>query len=381
MEWAEKLFLFGLTPAAAAGAVWGVFKLLKYSAPFKSAVLDTLTHPTRPPAVLLRHQYRIVRDVVIGSKHFGLKRVLLAAGVTCLWILALALGLLAYQTHLTFFGFVAAQYFAFASDHPMIYAALVLLTIAMLLIVVEVFDLLLTSRIFRLRSLAINALWLCIAYIVSLLAAAFLINICLEVVSIIDSLSVRHIPGVVVSSISRVITFAAHPWALPLLLVEGLLLLLSLQPFNPEALVALIPLGSFEDVFIIMGYVVLLPMLMSSIFVLTILNVAFFLGLLFVRTDLFLREKYGYDQKKILEEPVEYLGRVACCMAVILVLTINVCLLLFNQIAPPFDEKTSLSAPDLRAFSRRIGLHGLVLAAHDDVRAPRIVLAPEEQLA
>jgi hypothetical protein len=75
----------------------------------------------------------------------------------------------------------------------------------------------------------------------------------------------------------------------------------------------------------------LLPMLMTSIFALTILNIAYFFGLVFVRADLFLREKYGYDQKNILEEPVEYLGRVACCAAVVVVLAINLAVIAFGQ--------------------------------------------------
>jgi hypothetical protein len=350
MEWAENLYLFG-TPAVAAGAVWGVFKLLKNSAPLKSAVLNTLTNPTRPPTELLREQYSIVRGIVIGSKHFCLKRILLAVAVTGLWILALAaLRLLAPQT---FFGFVAVQYFVFAYDHPMIYAALVLLTITMLLIVVEVFDLLLTWTLFRQRSLAVNALWLCIAYVASLLAAAFLIGICTEAYFIIanapdekSALSIRHIPEIVVSAISRVIIFVAHPWELPFLLVQGLQW--SLQPFSMDDVAGFVIFQGINYAVTLLSYLALLPMLMLSIFALTTLNVAFFLGLLVVRIDLLLRVKYGYDQKKILEEPVEYLGRVASCVAFIVVLVINASVLLFNQTTPrPSDEKISFFAPDL----------------------------------
>jgi hypothetical protein len=64
-------------------------------------------------------------------------------------------------------------------------------------------------------------------------------------------------------------------------------------------------------------------MLMTGIFALSILNIAYFVGLFFVRVDLFLREKYAYDQTAILDDPVGYLGRVACCVAVVTVLLVN----------------------------------------------------------
>jgi hypothetical protein len=165
VHWLQNIFLFGLTPTLVVSAVWGIFKILKYSAPLKAAVLETLTNPERAPAELLRKQYWIVREVALGSKAFNKRRVIFSIGILGLWIIFL--GLCLYLVPDTFLGFVASIYFHFAAAHPLPYLALVVFTIAILLLVMELFDALLTSAIFRTNNLAFNAVLLMLAYAVS----------------------------------------------------------------------------------------------------------------------------------------------------------------------------------------------------------------------
>src|SRR6478609_9039719 len=94
-------------------------------------------------------------------------------------------------------------------------------------------------------------------------------------------------------------------------------------PFDFENAMAMSLMPGAAYTATLLTMMALLSMQMTSIFGLSILNVGYFIGLFLVRMDLFLREKYKYDQAAILKDPVEYLGRVACAVAVILILLVN----------------------------------------------------------
>jgi hypothetical protein len=67
----------------------------------------------------------------------------------------------------------------------------------------------------------------------------------------------------------------------------------------------------------------LLAMMSSCIMAVAIFNLAYMCGLAFIKIELFVRDKYGYDQSKIVESPIEYLGRVASVLAAIIVIVLN----------------------------------------------------------
>jgi len=73
----------------------------------------------------------------------------------------------------------------------------------------------------------------------------------------------------------------------------------------------------------VLSSVAFLAMLLTSVGMLSLLNLSYFLGLLVVRVEIFMREKYGYDQTEILKSPVEYLGRVVCVVATIIVVALS----------------------------------------------------------
>lgn len=323
-EWAAY-FLFGVTPIAAAGAMWAVFQFLKDSIPLKEAILETLTNPKRPPAERLREQYDVTRNKVIGSSFAGWKRLVAVTGAMTVWSAILTVQYtFAPQS---FLGVVASVISRFAANRPMPFIGLLLFTVMLLLVVIQVFDLLLTATVFRRSSIALNAGLLVFAYAVSLLASGFGATVSGEVylryeMNVANAFSLPDISKLIGRSIWITYLGVKTIYLLPASLILGIQMLF--QPFD-HLWFFKIAISYGNELFDVMfAHFAFLPLLMSSVMALTILNLAYFVGLLFVRIDYWYREKYKIDQTKILEQPVEYLGRIACCVTVFAVIAINI---------------------------------------------------------
>ena len=218
-----------------------------------------------------------------------------------------------------FLGFVADQYFQLCRAILALYLLLVAVTIVIFLAVIEVFDYLLSSIIFRKNGVILNVFLLLVAYLASMLVALLFTNICADrfyfTTNEVPVSSLSAVKMILISSAERLGRFVLNP-SFFIAFVFGSLKFL-FEPFDFDRAIGITFMHGAQYTVILLSTLAILPMLMTSIFALSILNIAYFVGLFFVRVDLFLREKYAYDQTAILDDPVGYLGRVACCVAVV----------------------------------------------------------------
>jgi hypothetical protein len=338
----ENLFAYGVIPAVATGGVWAVFQIMKFSTPLQQAVLESLTQPERPPATLLNEQYLILRQTLLGTRILARNRILFATGAVAIWIAGLLFSWLVLPD--LFLGFVAAFYFGFAISNPFLFIALIIITIAIFLAIIEVFDLTLSKTAFRGGGLLTNGLVLLAAYLASAIVALFFASVCADLVTI--ALDLESVPQnssflktaglLLLSSLERLGRLSLHPGVTAQLFVGSFTNWFVPFDFESAMSMSLMPGAAFTATLLTM--MALLSMQMTSIFGLSILNVAYFIGLFLVRTDLFFREKYKYDQRAILEHPVDYLGRVVCAVAVILILLVDASAIAYQRATAPRDE-------------------------------------------
>jgi hypothetical protein len=338
----QNLFIFGVTPAAAIGSVWYVFHTLRFSQPLKDAVLETLTNPKRPASELLRLQFLLLRRASIGSRPFSLRRLFIALGLLAFWV-----GFLAISCWLTpqfFYGFVGSNYFEFMQVSPFVSAALILATAILFLASITIFDLLLSLVLFRRVSSLANVGLLIIAYIVALFFAYVFARICGAIYTLATTgVNPLH-PAALFILAKYSFQVALEPFTAPrvalYLFSESMTL-----PFTRFAFPEMAQFGALYGVNFareVLSSIALLSMLLTSIAFISLLNVSYFLGLFIVRVELFVRKIYGYDQAELLKSPVEYLGRVACVVAAIIVILLSA-LAYFAMPSAENTEESSLS--------------------------------------
>jgi hypothetical protein len=293
----------------------------------KQAILDWLTHPNQ--AAALKQLHLAVRAIILGPKAFNKQRLGLSMGIVALWMIALLLSRI-ISPNINLY-FAAVQYFDFAITHPAICLLLVALTVIFLLIVIAIFDFLLSWEVIGRSGLVFNLCWLGVAYLLAALVALFLARLCAYAYALtIDDLrsSIVDPPWVIAKQVVLdCLQFSARmlldPAKLARLVFGSIQFLISSFTDTFDGLMGVAMIHGALPVTVLYASLVIYPMLTTSIFALTILNVAYVLGLILIRVDFLVREKYGFDQEVMLKEPVEYLGRVACCMAALLVIFVN----------------------------------------------------------
>jgi hypothetical protein len=331
----ENYFVFGLTPIIAVTGVWGLFKILKFSSPLKDAALDWLTKKDQREAFVL--QYEIVRAKLLGSRIISIRRALASIVLIVLWITIFTV---CYITKVDAYLFlVAYTYFHFAHDAPFLFIVLNLVTFVALLVIISLFEIILTVVIKRKMPIYTNILCLAISYYVSLICAFFLISVSAYLFVIYNfkgeemkysnnvAVDTNHLLSTIIPVITISVQDTVQVMLQPLAFVNTSImsLLFILTPVD-EAFDHLQFVALLRGIIPATAYgakLALLAMMSLSIMAVAIFNLAYICGLAFIKIELFVREKYRYDQSKIMESPIEYLGRVASALAALIVIALN----------------------------------------------------------
>jgi hypothetical protein len=285
-------------PVVAAGAVYGAFKIVEHSQPLQDAVLDWLTQ--RREDATLQLQYLLIRKGLFGPTALSAKRsvaILACFAIVFLFLLLAALstpkngkeGFLEVAVR-----FYALFYFHFWAASP--FTAVGLLLVAFLLshLSFTLFDLI-TLRIWAFG----NSL---VAYIALLIIGyALMISLVLFLSTFVPYiLSPSEVPNDFWEFFRKAIT------SIPDALSE-----LS-KPHDADEWGDVVALGMLVA---IVGTALIC---FSAMFAITGLNVLYAGALGFLKVDRFLREKYKWSQKHIIEHPVDYIAAVTAVLVCII---------------------------------------------------------------
>jgi hypothetical protein len=314
----KEIVLFGVSPIAIVGFVWWAFSLVKYKQSLRDAVLSSLTDPDRPFGEILIVQFKIFRRSVLGSRIMSLRRLVVALAPVGIWLAFLELSRSIAPASFT--GFAASQYFDLVQKTPIVYVGLVVVTALLLLLTLALFDLLISKIIIQSRNIIFCAILLVLAYYLTTVVALAFARMCAIAVYLSDSNSYtrfEYMHAIVAQGIAVSKASVLFPKQVLSLVMQNITVNFQSSDIEELAGEYIQRYGATEAIIRLTSSAILL-MIMSSMFVLSVLALSYVVGLIFVRVELVFREKYGFSQEKILEEPVEYLARVSCCVALLL---------------------------------------------------------------
>jgi hypothetical protein len=312
---------FGVSLAAAA-AVYVPIRFLGRSLPLKHLVLDWLTQNDQEAT--LQKQFILTRDLFFGDRILSARRNLALSGLFLLFILGLA----AFYAMIVFFppepegnlafaviGAYASGYFNLWRSSPVASSILIAIAFTICHVCFAIFDYItLRSRKFD-SHLRVYVPLLLIGY------AACLPLLSIVGVAAIATMAQRNDQWLIESyanaisnigeGISSLFHSLAETWA----------------KRGTET-------GDLGDAFLLgIGLAIFgtMALCMSAVVVMTAIHLAYAFGLGVLRADRLLRDKYGYDQRDILQSPLEYAGTVMAIVIFVTILSTRLSLLLVRQ--------------------------------------------------